>query len=58
MKEDHQRTTEEKDAEIALLNDDLQNREYENVALQAQRDVIRPSYKNVKTPSFILKHVI
>ena len=39
MKEDHQRATEEKDAETALLNDDLQNREYENVALQAQRDV-------------------
>ena len=29
----------EKDAALALLNDDLQNREYENVALQAQRDV-------------------
>ena len=30
---------EEKDATIALLNDDLQKREYENVALQAARDV-------------------
>ena len=30
---------EEKDAAIALLNDDLQKREYENVALQAQKDV-------------------
>ena len=30
---------EEKDAALALLNDDLQNREYENVALQAERDV-------------------
>ena len=30
---------EEKDAAIALLNDDLQNREYEDAALQAQRDV-------------------
>ena len=30
---------EEKDAIITLLTDDLQNREYENVALQAQRDV-------------------
>ena len=29
-------TIEEKDATIALLNDDLQNRECENVALQAQ----------------------
>ena len=27
----HQQTIEEKDAAIALLNDDLQNREYENV---------------------------
>ena len=30
---------EEKDAAIALLNDDLQNREHEHVALQAQRNV-------------------
>ena len=28
-----------KNATITLLNDDLQNREYENVALQAQRNV-------------------
>ena len=39
MKEDHEQAIEEKDAVIALLNDDLKNREYENVALQAQRDV-------------------
>ena len=32
-------TIEEKDSAIALLNDDLQKREYENVALQAQKDV-------------------
>ena len=32
-------TIEEKDVAIALLADDLQNGEYENVALQAQRDV-------------------
>ena len=30
---------EEKDVEIALLSDDLENHEYENLALQAQRDV-------------------
>ena len=30
---------EEKDATLALFTDDLQNHEYENVALQAQRDV-------------------
>ena len=32
-------TIEEKDSAIALLNDDLQKREYENVALQAQNNV-------------------
>ena len=39
MKEGHQQTIEEKDAAIALLNDDLQKREYENVALRAQKNV-------------------
>ena len=39
MKKDHQQTIEEKYAALALLNDDLKNSEYENVALQAQRDV-------------------
>ena len=39
VKPDHQLAIEEKDATIALLDDDLKNREYENVALQAQRDV-------------------
>ena len=38
MKEDYQQATEEKDAAIALLSDDLRNRKYENVALQAQSD--------------------
>ena len=52
MKEAHQRAIEEKDAAIALLNDDLQKREYENVALQAQKDDM--SYKNVIIPSHIL----
>ena len=32
---------EEKDAAIALLNDDLKNREHDVVALQAQRDVYK-----------------
>ena len=36
MKEDHQQAIEEKDAAIALLNDDLQNRKYENVGLQGE----------------------
>ena len=39
MKEDHQQPIEEKDTAIALLNDGLKNREHDNVALQAQRDV-------------------
>ena len=34
-------TNEGKDATIALLNDDLKNREHDNVALQAQRDVCK-----------------
>ena len=37
--EAHQQAIEEKDAVIALINEDLQNREYEHVALQAQRNV-------------------
>ena len=41
MKEAYQQAIEEKYAALALLNDDLQNREYENVALQAQRDVYK-----------------
>ena len=36
MNEEHQQAIEEKDAAIALLNDDLQNREYENVDLQGE----------------------
>ena len=34
--EEERQATEEKDATIALLNDDLKNREHDNVALQAQ----------------------
>ena len=34
--EAHQQAIEEKDAVIALLNDDLKNREYENVGLQGE----------------------
>ena len=41
MKEDHQQAIEKKDATLALLNDDLKNREHDNVALQAQRDVYK-----------------
>ena len=61
----HQQAIKEKDAMIALINDNLQDRnsqiqaiKYDNVALQAQRDVLRTSYKNVKTSLPILRHVM
>ena len=39
INEAHRQVIKEKDAALALLNDNLQNREYEKVALQAQKDV-------------------
>ena len=39
IQEKHRQVIGEKDATLSLLNDDLQNREYENVALQARKDV-------------------
>ena len=45
MKEGHQQAIEERDAAITLLNDNLQKREYENVALQAQKDVYQVELK-------------
>ena len=36
IQEKHRQATEEKDATIALLNDDLKNREYENIGLQGE----------------------
>ena len=58
MKEDHQQTIEEKDATIALLTDDLQDRnnqiqaiQYENVALQAQKDVYQAELQKFQDPS-------
>ena len=41
LNEHHQQAIEEKDPTIALLNDDLKNREHDNVALQAQRDMYK-----------------
>ena len=64
MKEDHQQAIEEKDAAIALVID------YKIVTIRFKPSnvktwhckhkemCIRPSYKNVKTPSSILKHVM
>ena len=41
IQEKHRRAIEEKDAALALLNNDLQSHEYDNVAFQAQRDVYK-----------------
>ena len=41
-----------------LLFDDLQNCEYENVALQAQRDVYQDSYKDVKIKPVTLLSIV
>ena len=41
LNEDHRQFIEEKDTTIALVNDDLKNREHDNVAFQAQRDVYK-----------------
>ena len=56
MQEKYRQAIEEKDAAIALFNDDLQNRDnqiqaiqYENMTLQAQRDVYKDQLQNVKT---------
>ena len=46
IQEKHRQTIEEKDAAIALLNDGLRNRKYENMALQVQRDVYMIIEKN------------
>ena len=50
---------------LPLFADDLRDRDnqvqtiqYENVALQAQKMYISPSYKDAKTPSFTLEHVM
>ena len=55
--EKHQQCIEEKDTTIALLNDDLKNREHDNVALQGQRDAYK-KHKNPKTSLPILKNVM
>ena len=41
IQEKHRQAIEEKDAAIALLNDEVENREYDNVALQALKDVYK-----------------
>ena len=46
---------EEKDAALVLLNADLKNRQYENVALQAQRDVYQTQLKKCQDTIIHLK---
>ena len=54
-------TIEEKDALIALMNDDLQDRDNQIQAVKYEKlhkeMCIKLSYKNVKIPSPILQHV-
>ena len=45
MTEDHQQAIEVKDVAIKLLNDDLKNRDHDNVSLQTQRDVYNDQLK-------------
>ena len=58
MKEDHQQAIEEKDTTIALLTDDLEDCNnqiqairYENVALQAQKDMYQAELQKFQDPS-------
>ena len=48
---------EEKDASLVLLTDDLQNGEYENVALQVQRDVYQAELEKYQDTITDLGHV-
>ena len=58
IQEKHRQAIEEKDAAISLLNDDLKNREYDNKALQAQKDVYKDQLQNVKISLPIFGHVM
>ena len=62
MKECHRQAIEEKDVALSLLNDDLKNREHENMALQTQRDVYQGELQRfqdtIALQDTILKHVI
>ena len=65
LNEKHQQAIEEKDSAIALLNDDLRNCDnqvqaiqYENVALQAQRDVYKDQLQKYQDIITHLGHVM
>ena len=47
LDEGHQQAIEEKNEVLALPSDDLQSREYKNVALQAQRDVYQAQVRDL-----------
>ena len=55
MKEEHQQAIEEKDGALALLNDGLKNREYENAELQAQRDLYQTELQKCQDTIIYLK---
>ena len=58
LNEEHKQAIEQKDIAIALLNVDLQNREYEKVALQAQRDVYQARSVNLlSTVMFLVQKI-
>ena len=65
MKQDHQQSIEEKKATIALLADDLQDCnnqtqaiQYENMALQAQKDVYQAESQKCQDAITHLKHAM
>ena len=59
IQEEHQHVQEEKYAALALINNDLQDRDNQIQAIQHEKVAfIRPSYKDVKKPSPIFEHVI
>ena len=55
IQEKHRQAIKEKDVALALLNHDLQNREYENVALQAQKDVYHAELQKCQDTTTHLK---
>ena len=55
IQEKHQQAIEEKDVTIALLNDDLKNREHDKVALQAQRDMYKEQLQKCQDNTTHLK---
>ena len=55
IQEKHRQAIKEKDVALALLNHDLQNREYENVALQAQKDAYHAELQKCQDTTTHLK---